>query len=459
MLQFGAYTNLNRVENTLTEPMPPALADVVRALVRRGVINEAEAFDSCCINLFEQGQWLPAHVDNAKFARPFVSVSLVSEQRVVFTRQDNADKAIWLAVGSALRVDSDAADEWLHEIPPVTARRVSLTFRRLSEATKLQFAAADAALLEQKVSKGEQKRQAKEQAKEAKRVLKKAAKMRDAPQPPAASEEEQEAAKRSQRSTPYQTDGGAAASASKWAPPAVEVEHVRKVYDCVAEQWHGTRYKAWPRVADFVREVCSEPGALVGDIGCGNGKNAGACFEAGSFCVACDISLKLVEIAHRETRDMACDAFGADALTLPIRSNSLDAALCIAVLHHISTPERRLRTVSECVRVLRPGGEALFYAWALEQREFESRSGHRFETPDVLVPFHFRTHGEYYDEASLEAPSHAVVDTAKRALVLQRFCHVYAEGELEAIVAQLDGVRIRKTYYDQGNWAVIVTKL
>ena len=31
------------------------------------------------------------------------------------------------------------------------------------------------------------------------------------------------------------------------ALPALERDHVQRVYDAVAEQWHGTRYKAWPR--------------------------------------------------------------------------------------------------------------------------------------------------------------------------------------------------------------------
>lgn len=34
--------------------------------------------------------------------------------------------------------------------------------------------------------------------------------------------------------------------------------------------------------------------------------------------------------------------FGCDALALPLRSNAFDAAMSIAVLHHISTVERRV---------------------------------------------------------------------------------------------------------------------
>jgi alkylated DNA repair protein alkB family protein 8 len=39
------------------------------------------------------------------------------------------------------------------------------------------------------------------------------------------------------------------------------------------------------------------------------------------------------------------------------------------------------------MRLLTVNGVALFYAWALEQRD-GGVSGHHFESQDVLVPFH-----------------------------------------------------------------------
>ena len=31
----------------------------------------------------------------------------------------------------------------------------------------------------------------------------------------------------------------------------VEVKHVKNLYDEIADQWHGTRYKPWPKVQHF----------------------------------------------------------------------------------------------------------------------------------------------------------------------------------------------------------------
>ena len=69
---------------------------------------------------------------------------------------------------------------------------------------------------------------------------------------------------------------------------------MQRVYDAVAQDWHGTRYKAWPRVVDF---VSNQPTAsLVADLGCGNGKMSPACRAAGHYAIGCDFSSKLVRI-------------------------------------------------------------------------------------------------------------------------------------------------------------------
>ena len=57
-----------------------------------------------------------------------------------------------------------------------------------------------------------------------------------------------------------------------------------------------------------------------------------------------------------------------DNLALPFRDESLDAALSVAVIHHIATAERRIRAIRELARVLRVGGRVMISVWAMEQR-------------------------------------------------------------------------------------------
>jgi hypothetical protein len=107
MLQYGVYTNSNRVQLTVqVAPLPPLLLELRAALVRCGVFEPekhrtegAEGSgdagsegggdgdglpDSCCVNVYSPGMWLPPHVDSTEFARPFCTVSLLSDQPVVF---------------------------------------------------------------------------------------------------------------------------------------------------------------------------------------------------------------------------------------------------------------------------------------------------------------------------------------------------------------------------------------
>ena len=224
MLQFGAYTHSNRVElRAAVLPLPPLLCRVLSECLRRGLLPSDEpshhaSADSgagewtgssrgggagstavgpgdtstetddngnadgdlgddascapgdlasrgwcCTVNNYETGQWIPAHVDNHKFARPFATLSLLSEQVIDFASpngragqccghgggddehggcsggRDEAAAAaggsnwrVSLPVGSLLVLDGQSADELSHAVPPVTARRISLAFRRLT---------------------------------------------------------------------------------------------------------------------------------------------------------------------------------------------------------------------------------------------------------------------------------------------------------------------------------------
>ena len=176
----------------------------------------------------------------------------------------------------------------------------------------------------------------------------------------------------------------------------------------------------------------------------------------------------------------------ADVMALPYRSGVFDAALSIAVLHHISSVERRRLLVAETLRVLRVGGKALFYAWAKDQQA--GRSGHVFPSPDVFVPFHQRLHTESTADTADTAAAGASVaemgeagteqkrsreesasvatsgrskarfDAEKRAVVHQRYCHVYGEGELRSLIESVPGAAILEVYYDTGNWCAVVQK-
>ena len=82
-----------------------------------------------------------------------------------------------------------------------------------------------------------------------------------------------------------------------------------------------------------------------------------------------DICKELSELAYKRYENV----IRANNLCLPYRSGSMDAVISVGVLHHFASPQRRLQSVSELSRLLRPGGKLLIYVWAWEQKRRQVR--------------------------------------------------------------------------------------
>ena len=83
---------------------------------------------------------------------------------------------------------------------------------------------------------------------------------------------------------------------------------------------------------------------------------------------------------------LRADVLVADGLALPYRPGTCDGVLCIAVLHHIASPQRRLALLEQLLRVLRPGGRALVTVWATEQENMRKvRSWQPISAPSAAA--------------------------------------------------------------------------
>ncbi|XP_060902995.1 probable tRNA methyltransferase 9B [Labrus mixtus] len=157
------------------------------------------------------------------------------------------------------------------------------------------------------------------------------------------------------------------------AASQLERDHVHSVYDKIAPYFNDSRYKAWPKVRQFLLDL--QPGSIVADIGCGNGKYLHINQEV--FKLGCDVCRPLVDYAWSQGHEVQM----CDSLHLPYRDGCFDAVLSIAVIHHLSTKERRIRAIKEMARTLRVGGRIMIYVWAMEQKR------RKFEKQDIFVPW------------------------------------------------------------------------
>ncbi|CAI9266511.1 unnamed protein product [Lactuca saligna] len=150
-------------------------------------------------------------------------------------------------------------------------------------------------------------------------------------------------------------------SSSVKSTPEIEKKYVHRVYDAIAPHFSATRFAKWPKVSAFLNNLPS--GSVILDAGCGNGKYLG--LNPNCFFIGCDISAPLIQICS----DRGHEVFVADAVNLPYRSSLADAAISIAVLHHLSTESRRKKAIDELIRTVKKGGHVLITVWAVEQED------------------------------------------------------------------------------------------
>lgn len=112
-------------------------------------------------------------------------------------------------------------------------------------------------------------------------------------------------------------------------PAQLEIDSVHRVYDEIATHFSETRHSPWPQVEMFVRSLGE--GAVLADIGCGNGKYLVA---DDKLCkVGGDRSIGLLNVC----RDRGLNVFQCDCLHVPLRSESVDGCISIAVIHHLAS--------------------------------------------------------------------------------------------------------------------------
>ncbi len=209
---------------------------------------------------------------------------------------------------------------------------------------------------------------------------------------------------------------------------------VRDTYERIAEPFAASRAEPWPEVLSFTTTLPED--ALVADVGCGNGRHARALAAAGHRVVAVDFAHNLLVIGRRGSRGRLWGQkilwVQGDAATLPLRDGSMDAALCVAVLHHLPSKEERVRGLLELRRILRAGGRAFVSVWALDQPRFRKAVEARRQLPaevrgDIEVPW-----------------------TMPDGVVIPRYYHLFQEGELEELIIE-SGLHGERFFRGPGN--------
>jgi len=161
-------------------------------------------------------------------------------------------------------------------------------------------------------------------------------------------------------------------------------------------------------------------------------------------------------------------AIVADTLSLPHPPGTFDFAISIAVIHHLSTPDRRIEAVKAVLEILRQpslptakdGGKALIYVWALEQKD-SRRGWDEGHEQDVMVPWVLKQKKEKKvkqrkGEVVKSEETHGQGEEGGDKTFL-RYYHLYRKGELEDDIKEAGGVVV-ESGYEKDNWWAIATR-
>lgn len=471
------------------KPLPGGLPDICDSILEKWLKEGFIRYkpDQLTVNQYEPGHGIPAHIDtHSAFEDEIVSLSLGSEIVIDFKHPDGVTVPVLLPRRSLLVMTGESRYLWTHGITPRKFDTVQASKNRKSGIITSDV--GDLTLNKRGVRTSFTFRKVRQTPCHCSYPLVCDSQMKEPP--PSFPESDKEASQ-------------------------LEQEYVHRVYEEIAGHFSSTRHTPWPHIVEFLKALPS--GSLVADIGCGNGKYLGINKEL--YMIGCDRSQNLVDIC----RERQFQAFVCDALAVPIRSGACDACISIAVIHHFATAERRMAALQELVRLLRPGGKALIYVWAMEQEYKKKKSKYlrenrigqvkkeeilddasmqellveqmpdvgnqhpassapsisdsqkggcnsrkvtnstlpihtnrtSFHSQDLLVPWHLKGNPgkdkpvEPFDPIGSHDPSP----------VFHRYYHVFCEGELEAACQALSNVSILQSYYDQGNWCVILQKV
>ena len=195
----------------------------------------------------------------------------------------------------------------------------------------------------------------------------------------------------------------------------------------------------WPKVQDFLQDLPAF--SLLLDAGCGNGKN----MQCPGF-IGSDRATSFCLLAKTETKN---DTFVSDISQdtgLSVRDGAFDAAISIAVIHHLPTDACRRNALRQIARTLKPDGLALIYVWAYEQTE-GSVGARKFQSQDVLVPWHFQTKRFETSESPVCMEK------------LDRYYHVFTKEEFENLVVSVsDYFQLLDLSYDSNNWGARIRR-
>ena len=199
-----------------------------------------------------------------------------------------------------------------------------------------------------------------------------------------------------------------------------EEQFVKNSYENIYIDFSKTRYKIWPVVENFLSKFSKNLNFL--EIGFGNAKNM--MYNPKNF-YGIDNCNKFIELAKKKNLNVKL----GDACKIDFNDNFFDVTISIAVIHHLSTDERRLIAIKEMIRVTKPGGSMLLEIWAYE-------NNNRATSQDILLPW-----------------------KSNKNKIINRYYHFFKKDEIINLINNFKNVKIINVSNEKFNWIIEFIKI
>jgi tRNA (uracil-5-)-methyltransferase TRM9 len=209
-----------------------------------------------------------------------------------------------------------------------------------------------------------------------------------------------------------------------------EEQFVSNVYNEIAVHFDETRVGPWDTTETFIKQT----GELetIYEAGCGNGKNM---LLKKLLMKGSDTCEKFVEICKMKNLNVEL----GDVCDIKEEDESYSHAICIAVIHHLSSEERRLKALNELCRIVKKGGRILISVWGFEAnvqtRSLKSKLLYDNLSHDQIVTWK-RKDGEKFN----------------------RYYHFFTREEIVSL-CEKTGMKILTVIDEAKNWKVILEKI
>jgi len=213
-------------------------------------------------------------------------------------------------------------------------------------------------------------------------------------------------------------------------PDDYEKEYVENVYNTIADEFNNTRTYIWNRLKIFINNIIKNDDINLIEVGSGNGKNLNYIYNLNNNLKLFGIekSINLLNISKNNNKNINYQL--GDNLNINFNDNTFDYTLSIAVIHHFSTLERRLKAIEELIRITKINGIIFIQVWAFEQKFTKKK----FNSQDQLIQW-----------------------IGTNNININRYYYLFKKGELEELVSKFN-ITIIESFEEHDNYGVIIKK-